>query len=260
MDDGPEKNWVAPSVPLQDEVEGLEPMAAAVPVQEALGDGHLPAEASAWSPTLEAVWTSVTPEDIPVPGHPQAVVDISHSVGGGAQDCARPAAPTVPAWGGPISSQAAAAAPSPLRVYSRQRRRDKAPAPMARSPQSSGSDSPLRKLEKLRKPVDMLLPLPVIQKRRKKGPPPGSLPRRSRRVAGAGPCSPGQVVTAAQRKVMRQLGFEEKEIIGPEAQDKYSKLFKPLNNESHVAAMAAIFGWEVGDGEQVRAADILTIL
>jgi hypothetical protein len=61
-------------------------------------------------------------------------------------------------------------------------------------------------------------------------------------------------------RVMRQLGFEEREIIQPDAQDNYSKLFKPLLSDSHVCALAAIFGWEVGDGEQVRAADVLTMM
>lgn len=120
-------------------------------------------------------------------------------------------------------------------------------------------DSPLQMLDKVRKPVDMLLPLPVIQKRRKKAPPPGSLPRRSRRVAGAGPCYPGPVVTAAQRKIMRHLGFEEREIIDPSAQDKYCKIFNPLLSNSHARALSAIFGWEVGEGEEVRAVDVLTI-
>jgi hypothetical protein len=68
------------------------------------------------------------------------------------------------------------------------------------------------------------------------------------------------VLSEAQKKVMRHLGFEEKEIIQPSAQDSYSKLFKPLLSNSHVSALAAIFGWEVGDGEQVRAADVLTIM
>jgi hypothetical protein len=36
----------------------------------------------------------------------------------------------------------------------------------------------------VRRPVDRLIPLPVIQKQRKKAPPPRSLPWRSRQVAG----------------------------------------------------------------------------
>ena len=59
---------------------------------------------------------------------------------------------------------------------------------------------------------------------------------------------------------MRQLGFEEGEIIQPDAQDKYCKLFSPLLLVSQVCALAAIFGWEAGDSEQVRAGDVLTTL
>ncbi|CAD6231381.1 unnamed protein product [Miscanthus lutarioriparius] len=112
--------------------------------------------------------------------------------------------------------------------------------------------NPAQNLDKVRKPVDRLVPLPVIQKRRKKAAPSGSLPRRSRRVAGAAPCSPGPVLSVTQMRVMRQLGFEEREIIQPEAQDIYSKLFGPLLSDSHVCALAAIFGWEVGTVWNVR--------
>jgi hypothetical protein len=59
---------------------------------------------------------------------------------------------------------------------------------------------------------------------------------------------------------MRELGFEERDIIQPDAQDNYSKLFRPLLSVSHVCALAAIFGWKVGDGEQVRAAYVITML
>jgi hypothetical protein len=59
---------------------------------------------------------------------------------------------------------------------------------------------------------------------------------------------------------MRQLGFEEKELIDPEAQVSYSKLFSPLLSDSHIVAIAAIFGWTVGEGELVRSADIVAVL
>jgi hypothetical protein len=68
------------------------------------------------------------------------------------------------------------------------------------------------------------------------------------------------VLSAAQKRVMRHLGYEEKEFFSPSAQDKFCKLFKPSPSGSHVCAMAAIFGWDVGDGEQVRTAEVLTIL
>jgi hypothetical protein len=79
-------------------------------------------------------------------------------------------------------------------------------------------------------------------------------------VAGAGPCSPAPVVTVAQKRVVRQLGFEERETIDPGAQDKYCKIFRPRVSDSHMQAMTAIFGWELGEGEQVRASNFLTIV
>lgn len=51
---------------------------------------------------------------------------------------------------------------------------------------------------------------------------PASAPRRSRSVAGGKPCSPGPVVTAAQRRVIKSLGG--KEVIDQKAQDDYCKL------------------------------------
>ncbi|CAD6250662.1 unnamed protein product [Miscanthus lutarioriparius] len=48
---------------------------------------------------------------------------------------------------------------------------------------------------------------------------------------------PGPVLSEAHKRVMRRLGFEEREIIQPNAQDNYT----------------AIFGWDVGEGEQMRA-------
>jgi hypothetical protein len=49
---------------------------------------------------------------------------------------------------------------------------------------------------------------------------------------------------------MRQLGFEEKELIVPEAQDSYSKLFSPLLSDSHIVAIAAIFAGLLGKGSK----------
>jgi hypothetical protein len=56
------------------------------------------------------------------------------------------------------------------------------------------------------------------------------------------------------------LASRKREIIQPNAQDNYSELLKPMLSDSHVHALAALFGWEVGDGGQVRASDVLTIM
>lgn len=144
----------------------------------------------------------------------------------------------LPSWPAVVSTTPA------LRVYSRRRCRPGAPPPPAPDGAGAvpGADSPLLVLDRVCKPVDALLPQPVIRRSRRKAPLPRSLPRRSRRVAGAAPCSLGPVLSAAQKRVMRHLGFEEKEIFSPSAQDKFCKLFKPSPSGSHVCAMAAIFG------------------
>jgi hypothetical protein len=50
---------------------------------------------------------------------------------------------------------------------------------------------------------------------------------------------------------MLKLGLtSDQEALGSEALEEYSHLFtKPLS-QSHVAALAALFGWHVLDGEQ----------
>jgi hypothetical protein len=46
--------------------------------------------------------------------------------------------------------------------------------------------------------------------------------------------------------VLRHLGFGDQEVMNLLAQDNYSKLFKPFLSDSHISALAAIFGWSVG--------------
>jgi hypothetical protein len=141
---------------------------------------------------------------------------------------------------------------SALRVYSRRRSRTGAPPPLV--PDGArvvpGADSPLFGLDRVRKPVDALLPQPVIQRRRRKAPPPHSLPRCSRRVAGAAPCSPGSVLSAAQKRVMCHLGYEE-EIFSPSAQDEFCKLFMPSPSDSRVCYGCHFWlgGWRWRAGE-----------
>ncbi|CAD6246850.1 unnamed protein product [Miscanthus lutarioriparius] len=140
-----------------------------------------------------------------------------------------------------------------LRVYSRLRFRTRPPSTSAHFGEvdaAAPSTPVLPQLERACKPTDSLLPLPVIHMRRVKAVAPGSLPRRSRRVAGVDPCSPGLVTTEAQRRVMRSLGFACKEKIDLKTQDAYFKIMGSQLNESHVAAMAAIFGWNIEEDAQ----------
>jgi hypothetical protein len=57
--------------------------------------------------------------------------------------------------------------------------------------------------------------------------------------------------------VLRHLGFGDQEVMNLSAQDSYSKLFKPFLSDSHISALAAIFGWSVGEGEWVCSVAVL---
>ncbi|KAJ1257223.1 hypothetical protein BS78_K172400 [Paspalum vaginatum] len=147
----------------------------------------------------------------------------------------------------PAPEQPAEAA-KPLKVYFRRRRRSKGT--------SSGGQP--QGLQRITKPVEQLLPRPMILKREGEKHVPPSVPRRSRRVAGVKPCSPGPVVTAAQRKVIKSLGLSnEKELIDQKAQDDYSKLFEKPLTDVDLAALAAIFGWQSDHGDDVRGWELL---
>ncbi|XP_066339907.1 uncharacterized protein [Miscanthus floridulus] len=147
-----------------------------------------------------------------------------------------------------------------LRVYSRSHFRTRPPSTSAHFGEvdaAAPSTPVLPQLERARKPTDSLLPLPVIHMRCVKAAAPGSLPRRSRRVAGVDPCSLGPVTTEAQRRVMRSLGFACKGKIDLKTQDVYFKIMGSRLTESRVAAMAAIFGWNIEEDAQVRVGDFL---
>ena len=47
---------------------------------------------------------------------------------------------------------------------------------------------------------------------------------------------------------MRSLGFGLQEKIDVAVQDEYGKLYGQKLNESHLSALAAIFGWTVEEG------------
>lgn len=77
-------------------------------------------------------------------------------------------------------------------------------------------------------------------------------------MAGVHPCSPGPIVSDAQRRVIRSLGFtEDVEKIDQAAQDSYSKLFHKPVSDVHLVALAAIFGWTVEEGGEARTATLL---
>jgi hypothetical protein len=138
----------------------------------------------------------------------------------------------------------------PLQVYFRRRRHTK------KCPELDEPAAPLNDLEKITKPVVQLLPMPVAKKRSCKTS--AVAPRRSRRVAGVKPCSLGPVITGAQRKVIRSLGLAAKdEAIDQKAQDNYCKLFEGQLTDSHLTALAAIFGWQAERFDDFRGPELL---
>ena len=122
-----------------------------------------------------------------------------------------------------------------LQVYSRRWRHNK------KNHIQNEPATPCKDLERIMKPVEQLLPRPVAKRRCCKKT--SAVPRRSKRVAGVKPCSPGPVTTDAKRKVIRSLGFTDKdEAIDQKAQDDYCKLFEGRLTDTHLVALAAIFG------------------
>jgi hypothetical protein len=90
-------------------------------------------------------------------------------------------------------------------------------------------------------PTTQLLPTPLIAKRRKTIPS-NFKPRRSRRVAKF----PPELGSESAAKVCRFLGFcDEQENISFQDARKYASLFDAALSNDHIAALAALFGWEV---------------
>lgn len=100
----------------------------------------------------------------------------------------------------------------------------------------------------LTKPTDELLPPPALIVKRRKMMPSNFKPRRSRRVAKF----PPELGSDAAAKVCRHLGFcDEHENISFRDASNYARLFHSTLSRDHVAALAALFGWEVPHVEQI---------
>jgi hypothetical protein len=90
-------------------------------------------------------------------------------------------------------------------------------------------------------PMAQLFPTPLIAKR-KKLMPSNFKPQRSRRVAKF----PPELGSESAAKVCRFLGFcDEQENISFQDARKYASLFDAALSSDHIAALAALFGWEV---------------
>ncbi|KAG2562776.1 hypothetical protein PVAP13_8KG201200 [Panicum virgatum] len=106
---------------------------------------------------------------------------------------------------------------------------------------------------KVTKPVQALAPTPTVHKRRRKTAGPVSLPRRSRRLANL----PPELDRVSATKVCRKLGLADEDgRISDEALARYSKFYNHLLSSDHLAAVSALFGWEVPPEGHARAAAI----
>lgn len=150
---------------------------------------------------------------------------------------ASPATPTPPAM------------MSTVQVYSRRRKSNSAarrpdPPPLS-SPAAEQMTPQQRFINRISKAVGTLLPAPKINKRRAKNPPPGSLPRRSRRLAGLGAEPVQPAVPRAKKTILCSLGLAaSQERLPPEVLEAYAKLFQQPLSELHIKALASLFGWE----------------
>jgi hypothetical protein len=130
-----------------------------------------------------------------------------------------------------------------VQVYSRQRRhmlQNKAEC-------SSLVRSFVAELTKL---VGSLLSRP-IQKRWVKQLSADFMPRRSTRLAKNRTRAPSIAVKQTQQNLMVKLGLKSEQVaLGPDALEEYSRLFTKPMSQSHVAALAALFGWQVPVSDQ----------
>jgi len=131
--------------------------------------------------------------------------------------------------------------PDNLIVYSRTRQtRDPPPSP----------DAAAEFIDRITKKVDALVPVPAVNKRRKKTAGPANMPRRSRRIAKL----PPEFDRTSATTVYRKLGFTDDDgKISDEALEWYSSFYRDHPNRDHIAALSALFGWVVpSEDELVR--------
>ena len=119
--------------------------------------------------------------------------------------------------------------PDNLIVYSRTRRtRDPPPSP----------DATAEFIDRITKKVDALVPVPSVNKRRKKTAGPANMPRRSRQIAKL----PPEFDRTSATTVCRKLGFTDDDgKISDEALERYSSFYRDHPSRDHIAALSALF-------------------
>jgi hypothetical protein len=93
--------------------------------------------------------------------------------------------------------------------------------------------------------VAALLPVPTDNGKRTRAEPPGTTPRCSRRISGAGvEHQVGDLDRRSTKRAMRSLNIIGKDgSIDQQAHDEYKKIISEPLSASHLEAAAALFGW-----------------
>jgi hypothetical protein len=152
----------------------------------------------------------------------------------------------------PLPPQLACCVPAryarPIQVYSRRRTRRRSPGVglVAGAPSSPASPAS-QFISRLAKLPGRLLPIPCINKRRRKRIlPPSKAPRRSRRLAGLGVLDAEACPGHLKKQVIRALDFdleEEREQVSQHILEEYAQRFQQPLSPLHIKALAALFGW-----------------
>jgi hypothetical protein len=248
---GPAKNTASPIL------DGKDDFKRSTLSQPAVVTGE--SETSAWSPTLETVWSL---EDQPAPVTPAPHMSVSGSATSPAAD------PELEPYDRQLQliQHPASMVQSFARTYTRRRKKLQIVVPVqgARTPGSgstpmrTGTPSPNQRtcfLAKLTKKTPRILPTPRATRLRSHVCTPAAPPRCSRRIAGAAPeITGGGAPSRSKKKVMRALDIiGETEEISQQALEEYSRLFSQSAclSEVHVQAMVALFGWATPDEQDL---------
>jgi hypothetical protein len=100
--------------------------------------------------------------------------------------------------------------------------------------------------------VSALLSVPSFREQKVSAHPPGSTPQRSRRLAGAGvEFQMGEITRRSTKRAMRSLSIiGETDGIDQQAKEEYAKVFSEPLSDSHIQALAALFGWSSLDSRE----------
>lgn len=121
-------------------------------------------------------------------------------------------------------------------------------AAAAASTQSEGphTDRSQEFLAMVTRPVREAPATPASRPQRKRAVSVATTLRRSRRIANS--VGPTNTVQKAQTVLMRKLGIiDTQQPMSQEAREAYARLFEHPLSPSHIAALAALFGWTVPD-------------